>query len=115
MNPTRSVRWAIPLGSALLSLSIGCAGLGHPGVDAAADRLLAPAVVSAQPLPPAGGAATVTEMAADPGVRTIALQSGEDKSTAKPAEELLPPPKTDPRPEPSPPPGAAAGYGVVCR
>src|SRR5262245_27197434 len=60
-----SSRWAIPLGSALLSLSAGCAGPGHPATDAAVDRILAPAVESAQPIRPAE----------DSGVRTIGLLS----------------------------------------
>src|SRR5262249_6310812 len=65
------------------------------------------------------------EMAADSGVRTIGLLSGEDKSTAKSSEELLPHPRKEASPELLPPPrdlregtaggSAATGDAVPCR
>jgi hypothetical protein len=86
-----SFRWAIPLGSVLLYFSTGCAGPGHAITDTAFDRLLAPAVVSAPPLTPAGDPAT--DVAVDSGVWTTGLLSGEDKSKPKPAEEEMLPPQ----------------------
>src|SRR5262245_32032382 len=98
----KSSLWrVVALGSALLVLPAGCAGPGHPGQDTAALRVLTPAIELA---PPAVARGPDTDRAPGPGVRIVPALDGDDKSTPKPAEEELPPPKKQAHPELLPPP-----------